>query len=92
MATLSIRIDEELKKETEHNLQNMGLTFSSAINIFFTKINQTRKIPFEIEACPYDPEFVRMMDESLASYKPDSKRYSSGSEALQDILGIDYAL
>ncbi|GHT78578.1 hypothetical protein FACS1894104_1960 [Actinomycetota bacterium] len=92
MATLSIRIDDDLKKETERNLQGMGLTFSSAINIFFTKINQTHKIPFEIEACPYDPEFVNMMDESLASYDPNSKRYSSGSEALKDILGANYAL
>lgn len=92
MATLSIRIDSDLKKETERNLQSMGLTFSSAINIFFTKINQTHKIPFEIEACPYDPAFVRMMEKSMASYDPDSQRYSTGEEAMRDILGDDYAL
>jgi DNA-damage-inducible protein J len=92
MATLSIRIDDNLKKETERNLKSMGLTFSSAINIYFAKINQTHKIPFEVEACPYDPEFVRMMEESLAGFDPNSTRYTSGEEALRDILGEDYAL
>ena len=47
---ISIRIDEELKKNVEDVLNDMGLSMSSAITVFLKKVCKERRIPFEISA------------------------------------------
>ena len=51
-ANLSIRIDSELKKEVENCLEEMGMTMSTAINIYLKQIAKQRAIPFRITANP----------------------------------------
>lgn len=51
--TVSVRIDPELKKQTEEMLNSMGLTYSSAITMFSKAIVNEGKIPFEIKADPF---------------------------------------
>ena len=50
MATLNVRIDENLKKQAEIVFEEVGLTTSSAINIFFKQVVRTNSIPFELVA------------------------------------------
>ena len=50
MATLNVRIDENLKKQAEMVFEEVGLTTSSAINIFFKQVVRTNSIPFELIA------------------------------------------
>ena len=47
---LTIRIDEELKKEAEKLFTNIGLNLSSAINVFFRQAVGAQAIPFELKA------------------------------------------
>ena len=42
-ARLNLSIDSELKQE-------IGLDYTTAINLYFNKIRRDRKIPFELEA------------------------------------------
>ena len=49
---LTIRIDEEIKREAESLFQKIGLNTSSAINIFFRQAIREQSIPFELK--PYD--------------------------------------
>ncbi|MGF2384817.1 type II toxin-antitoxin system RelB/DinJ family antitoxin [Lentilactobacillus otakiensis] len=51
--TVSVRIDPDLKKQTEKMLDSMGLTYSSAITMFSKAIVNEGKIPFEIKADPF---------------------------------------
>ena len=51
---VNFRMDEQLKKNVEDICQRMGMTLSTAITIFCKKVEQERRIPFEITADP-DP-------------------------------------
>jgi len=50
MTTVQARIDDNLKLQTENILKSMGLTFSTAINIYFQQIVNQRRIPFDLVA------------------------------------------
>ena len=47
-ATISIRIDKQLKDEFDRICDNFGMNISTAITIFAKKVVSERKIPFEI--------------------------------------------
>ena len=49
---LTIRIDEEIKRDAEALFGRIGLTMSSAINVFFRQAIRAQSIPFELK--PYD--------------------------------------
>ncbi|TEB08177.1 bifunctional antitoxin/transcriptional repressor RelB [Pelotomaculum schinkii] len=55
MATTSvtIRMDENLKKQAETLFDEMGLNMTTAINIFAKAVVRQGKIPFEIAADPF---------------------------------------
>jgi len=48
-ATVRARIDESLKFDAETILNELGLTTSQAINIFFKKVVSEHGIPFELK-------------------------------------------
>ena len=50
MSHIQIRISDEDKQEVREVLENMGLTYSSAIKLFFKKVVQEKKLPFQIAA------------------------------------------
>lgn len=50
---VSFRIDNDLKNDVEKTLAEMGLTLSSAITVFLTKVSREKCIPFEISADPF---------------------------------------
>lgn len=45
---VNIRVDEDLKKQTEKLLADMGLNMTTAVNIFLRQVLRTGGIPFEI--------------------------------------------
>ncbi len=49
-ATISIRVDQTLKKNFDSLCEAFGLSTTSAINIFMKAVVRERKIPFEIRA------------------------------------------
>ena len=52
---LTIRIDEDIKRDAETLFNKIGLTMSSAINVFFRQAVREQAIPFELKA--YDGYF-----------------------------------
>ena len=56
-ANLSIRVDLEVKKEAENILNYLGLSMSSAINMFLKQIVINRGLPFEVKI-PNLPPFI----------------------------------
>lgn len=53
MAQINFRIEDSIKKGAEQACAEMGLTMTSAINIFLTKVARERRIPFELTADPF---------------------------------------
>lgn len=47
---VSARVDEDTKKEAERLLSEMGLSMSTAVNLFLKQVVLTGKIPFELSA------------------------------------------
>ena len=47
-ATVSIRMDKNLKNEFDSICENFGMNISTAITIFAKKVVSERKIPFDI--------------------------------------------
>ena len=56
MTQVNFRIDEQLKINADNTLSAMGLSMSSAITLFLTKVVNERRIPFEISADPFFSE------------------------------------
>ncbi|MFC6169630.1 type II toxin-antitoxin system RelB/DinJ family antitoxin [Loigolactobacillus jiayinensis] len=52
-STISIRVDEDLKKETEKTLDSMGLNITTAFTIFAKTLVKEQRFPFEITADPF---------------------------------------
>ena len=74
MTSMTIRVDERLKKSFDALCDEFGLSNSAALNLFMKTVVRERRIPFEIKA---DAEaevrkqgweaFQRMREAALAS-------------------------
>ena len=53
MAQISLRVDDELKRGAEKTLNDIGLSMSTAINIFPKTVVRENRIPFELSADPF---------------------------------------
>ena len=50
--TLQIRVPLQLRDEVSAVLESMGLDIPTAIRVYLSKVVQTRRIPFALEAEP----------------------------------------
>lgn len=50
MAQISLRVDDDVKRNAEAAFDDIGLSMSTAINIFLKKVARERRIPFELSA------------------------------------------
>ena len=88
MATIptQIRIDEATKKQAVELLEGLGINLSDAVNMFLKQVVMHGGIPFEVKYPEYRQEVVDAMEEAKQlSRNPDTKRYRSFKEALEDI-------
>ena len=94
MATVntSIKIDEKTKKEAQELFKDLGLSLSTAINIFLKQAIREKGIPFYINSLPENSELVQAFEEAKQIKKNHSnyKSYSSPEEMFKDVLGEDY--
>lgn len=67
MAQVNFRIDDTIKAKAESVCSAMGLTMSTAINIFLTKLANEQRIPFEVAIDPfYSDENMARLRKSIA--------------------------
>ena len=74
MTSLTVRIDEDVKKEAESLFNNLGFSMSSAVNVFFRQAIREKAIPFQIKASgKYDEYFneynMKILEESASQIK-----------------------
>ena len=48
-ATISMRIDDQLKSETEAIFQQLGMTTTEAIKIFLAAVRNRKGMPFQLQ-------------------------------------------
>lgn len=94
MATVntSIKIDEETKKEAQKLFKDLGLSLSTAINIFLKQAIRKKEIPFYISSLPENSELAQALEEAKKIKKNPSnyKFYDSPKEMFTNVLGEDY--
>lgn len=65
--TITIRMDEKLKKQAEILFEDMGLNMTTAFTMFTKAVVHQNKIPFEITADPfYSEPNIRVLEQRLA--------------------------
>ncbi len=70
MAQINIRVDDDVKKNAEEVCADIGLSLSSAINIFLKKMGREKRIPFEVSVDPfYSDANMERLRERIADYE-----------------------
>lgn len=53
MAQISLRIEDDVKKKAEQVCADIGMSLSTAINIYLKKLGREKRIPFEVAVDPF---------------------------------------
>lgn len=78
-ATMTIRIDADLKRQAEAICEEMGLTMSAAVTIFMKRLVKDRAIPFRVTAG--DPFYSEANQRHL---QKAAKRMDAGNFVVHD--------
>jgi len=87
---ISIRIDEDLKTDAEALFAKLGLTLSSATNIFFRQAVMRQMIPFSLVVKEADPRMRARKEfgEAFKTAQNDSIANSTDDMSLENINDI----
>ena len=77
MGNLTVRIDDDVKKDAEILFEKLGMSISGAINIFFRQAIREQAIPFAIRVKTkeekyneyFNPYNMKILEESIAELK-----------------------
>jgi DNA-damage-inducible protein J len=84
-ATMTIRLDPEVKSAAENIYSHYGMTLTEAVNVFFHQSINVKGLPFDLRPSPSMLEALREVNEMKAH--PDAhKGYRNVSEMFDDIL------
>lgn len=85
MAQISLRVDDDVKRGAEQILTDIGLSMSTAINVFLRKVAREGRIPFELTA---DPFFTESNMRYLESIMQDVKE-GKANFAEHELIEVD---
>lgn len=83
MAQISFRMDDDLKLSAEETFKSMGMTMSTAINIFVTQTVRNGQFPFVIKADPFYSE------SNMSVLRRRAKDMDAGRNVMEHDLILD---
>ncbi len=83
--TMSIRMDENLKKQFEMLCNEFGMNATTAMTVFAKAVVREKKIPFEISAS-FDPFYSETNMEAL---KQSIAQAEAGHLTRHDLIEVD---
>ena len=85
---INIRMDAELKKEFESFCDDVGMTMTTAFNLFAKKVVRENRIPFEISRDVSNEETKEAIHEVRRMKKDSSmgKTYSDVDQMMEELL------
>lgn len=85
---INIRMDSDLKKQFEAFCSDMGMSMTTAFNIFAKKSVREYRIPFEIGGEAPNAETVEAINEvkRMKEDKTIGKTYTDVDEMMKDLL------
>lgn len=85
MAQISLSIDDDVKRGAEQALDEIGLSMSTAINVFLRKVARERRIPFELSADPfYSESNIRYLEGIMQDVKNGDAHFAE-----HDLIEVD---
>ena len=85
--TVSFRTDAELRKKADSFFETVGMTMSTAINLYIRKIVMEQRIPFEISVPVMSQESQKALKEAEELKKPGvGKVFKTVDELRKDLL------
>ena len=85
MATINIRVDDDLKKRSEMIFEEIGLGMTSALTIFLKAVVRNNGIPFSLEIPNKETLDAFKEVDDISSGKKKTKKYSSVEELRKDL-------
>lgn len=79
---LSIRIDKELKEQADQVFSEMGMSLTTAINVFVRQTVRQRKIPFEISLDGNETRAVSLQEALAASERIWQNSLNTGTSQI----------
>lgn len=79
-ATICLRIDENLKRDSETVLRQLGLSTSEAIKIFLSAVLNRKGIPFPVQLDVTAPEAVSPSRQSILSLRGQYRNIASSDD------------
>jgi len=88
--SVSIRIDEDVKRDAEALFSKLGLTLSAATNVFYRQAVRTQGIPFPLTAVEADPAMRARKEfgEAIRAIQEQSVINGTSDMTLDEINGI----
>ena len=82
----SVRMDSEIKKQCEALYGELGMSLTTAINVFLRQSLRAGGLPFEVRLDQPNKETIAAMLEAERIAKdPDIKHYSDVEDALREL-------
>ena len=94
MANVNIRVDDTIKKQAESIFAELGMSMSTATNIFYRQVVRTGGVPFELKLQPRHPKHLdisqmteKELDVSLQRAHDDAKagRVTSAKQVREEM-------
>jgi DNA-damage-inducible protein J len=88
MGQISVRVEDDVKRDAERVLDEIGLSMSAAIGVFLRKVGRERRIPFELTADVPNAQTVAAIEE-VQRMKADpslGKTYTNVDAMMEELL------
>lgn len=85
MTTISLRLDDEMKKELDAMCEEMGMNISTFFMIYAKKALRDRKIPFEISA-PVEPFYT---ENNFAQLRKSNEQIEEGKVIVKTMKELE---
>ena len=85
MATINIRVDDGLKKQSELVFDELGLSITAAMTIFLKAVVRTNSIPFSLEIPNNETLKAFKEVDDISSGKAKARKYSSAADLRKDL-------
>lgn len=83
MSTVNIRMPRDVKDSFENVCEDLGMSMTTAMNVFARAVARERRIPFEVTADPFYSE------ENMAHLRRSIAQVEQGRIAVHDLIEVD---
>ena len=87
MATLSVRVDDDVKREADSLFESLGMNTTVAVNLFLRRCIRCEGLPFPVTREPNAETLAALQEVQAMKRNPSAYRsYSTADELFDELL------